>query len=617
MKSIHLLFLFLTSVFFAQSQTLLNEGFEGEFPPANWTLINGNAPSGYDWAHNTDTALGYVNFKKTPYPSFRGLGSMVYEFDETVAAKAWAITPSLSLTNGRSYTITFYYAVFKSQFPEKLKVTVGNAAVIEAQNTVLWDNNGGTALTNDFAWTKATINYTAPSSGNFYFGFNCYSDPNMFALMVDDIKVETTPTAAPPCAALTAPGNGAINISAPQALFTWDSASAAAEYIFKLGTTSSPDSVGVFTGKSAYQSNLAYNTTYYWTVVPKNAVGSAAGCPVYSFTTQAAPPVPVNDDCAGAIPVTAGSALQGSTKSATQSMAAEACNGGLTGNANDDVWFKYTPAQSGNTAITLTPDLIFDGVINAYSGACGSLVSLACVDSGFDGENETLTLQNLTAGETYYFRVYGFDNTGKDGSFTLTVSTASESTLPVHITEFKGEQYGQQNMLSWTTQTEQNNKGFELQRSANGRDFSTLAFISSKASYGNSSLLLLYKYTDVKPLATNNYYRLKQIDIDGRSKTSNTVLLKGAKTNALALSHIYPNPAKSSVNVILTAPAATKVNIIVTDLAGKPVMQQAAQLASGDNNLSLNVNILPSGNYIIKAVSANSSLKAVSKFVKQ
>lgn len=616
MKSIHLLFLFLTSIFFAQSQTLLNEDFEGDFPPANWTLINGNAPAGYNWAHNTDTTLGYVNFKKAPYPAFQGLGSMVYEFDTTVA-KAWAITPSLNLTNGTSYTITFYYAVFKSQYPEKLKVTVGNAATIEAQNTILWDNNGGTELTNDNAWTKATIKYTPASSGNFYFGFNCYSDPDMFALMIDNIKVETTPTAAPPCAALTAPGNGATNISAPQALFTWDSASTASDYIFKLGTTSSPDSIDILPGKSVYQSDLGYNTTYYWTVVPKNAVGSAAGCPVYSFTTQAAPPVPVNDDCAGAIPVTAGSAVQGSTKSATQSMSAEVCNGGFTGNANDDVWFKYTPAQSGHTTITLTPDLIFDGVINAYSGSCGSLVSLACADSGLDSESETLTLQNLTAGETYYFRVYGFDNAGKDGSFTLTVSTASESTLPVNITEFKGEQYGQQNILSWTTQTEQNNKGFEVQQSADGRNFSALAFIGSKASAGNSSSLLSYNYIDVKPLANNNYYRLKQIDIDGRSKTTNTVLLKGVKTNALALSHIYPNPAKSSVNVVLTAPAATKVNIIVTDLAGKPVMQQAAQLASGDNTLSLNVNTLPSGTYIIKAVSANSSLKAVSKFIKQ
>jgi len=386
---------------------------------------------------------------------------MVYESNATVAAKAWAISPSLSLTSGISYTLTFYYVVFKSQNPEKLKITVGNAAAIDAQTTVLWDNNGGTQLANDSAWTKATINYTPNASANFYFGFNCYSDANEYALMADNIKVEVAPTTAPPCAVIKTPADGAAGITAPQALFTWDSASAASEYIFKLGTTSTPDSIGFSAGKVTYQPDLLYGTTYYWSIVPKNTAGSAQGCPVYSFTTQAAPPPPVNDECSGAIVISAGSAVTASTRSATQSMAAEACNGAPAGDANDDVWFKFTAPKSGSTTITLTPDLIFDGVINAYSGTCGSLVSLACADQGFDGEIETLTLSNLTAGETYYFRVYGYGNAGKDGSFTLNLSG---TTLPVSITNFKGEQNGTQNILSWTTLTEQNNKGFELQR---------------------------------------------------------------------------------------------------------------------------------------------------------
>ena len=617
MKCFCLLFLSLTFILFAQSQTLLHEDFEGaDFPPAGWTLVNGNAPAGYNWARNTDSTLGYVSTKKTPYPTFQGSGSIVYEFDN-IAAKAWAITPALSLTNGNSYTITFYYAVYTSLYPEKLKVTVGNAATIEAQNSVLWDNNGGTQLTNDEAWIKATISYTPASSGNFYFGFNCYSDPEMFALMIDNIKVEAAPAAAPPCAALTAPGNGAVNISAPQALFTWDSASAASEYEFKLGTTHSTESADVLTGKAAFQSDLAYNTTYYWTVVPKNAAGSAAGCPVYSFTTQPVPPLPVNDECSGAIPLTAGSPLNASSRSATQSMTAEACNGN-TGNANDDVWFKFTASQAGKATIILTPDLMFDGVMHAYSGGCNSLVGLACADLNFNGEPDTLTLSNVISGETYYFRVYGFDDAGEDGSFTLTVSeTASESTLPVTITNFKGEHIGEQNVLLWTTLTEQNNKGFELQRSANGKDFSMVAFIESKAIDGNSSSAITYEFTDIKPFAANSFYRLKQVDKDGKSILSDVVFLKGRQPNSLALSNVYPNPAKSNVNLVLAAPALTKVSVIVTDVAGKLMMQQAAQLLNGENRLSLNVNALPPGTYLIKAAGANGAKAAVSKFVKQ
>ena len=97
--------------------------------------------------------------------------------------------------------------------------------------------------------------------------------------------------------------------------------------------------------------------------------------------------------------------------------------------------------------------------------------------------------------------------------FAATFSfSASSITLPVSLINFKGERNSFRNVLSWTTLTEQNNRGFELQRSANGTNFSTPAFIASKAFSGNSNLSLSYKYEDVKPFTGSCYYRLKQID---------------------------------------------------------------------------------------------------------
>lgn len=613
MKKTYLLIFLLASLFSAKSQTLLKEDFESEtFPPLNWTIIKGDASKGYNWSYNNDPNLAYVDSTHKPYPTFLGTGSMVYEAD-TIKADAWAITPSVSLKKGISYTISFYYRSARAETPEKLKVTVGTDATIIGQSTVLWNNNGSTGLANDSAWTLGTMNFVAAASRNFYFGFNCYSDPNTFALVVDNIKIEVTPATVPPCATRVAPANGAVNITAPQAFFTWTNSPSATETLFKIGKNNPPDSIGNMQGGNKYYSDLEYNTTYYWSVVPKNAVGLAVGCPVYSFTTQPAPPVPSNDDPAGAIAIAANETVSAYTKSATQTMAADFCNEYL-GNANDDVWFTFTPLQSGSADITLTPDMIFDGVMDAYSGTPGSFVSLACADQTFEGEQEVLTLPDLTAGKTYYFRVYGFGDAGKDGSFRI---TASGITLPVNITSFKGERSGPANILTWTTLSEQNNKGFELQRSANGKDFGTIAFIASAAYGGNSSSALNYTFADAKAFAGNTYYRLKQIDKDGRSKTTNIVLLKGSQTNALTLANVYPNPAKSLVNINVRAAALNRINITLTDLAGRPVMQQTAQVTAGDNNLSLNVNKLPSGSYIIKAVCANGGETAVSKFVKQ
>lgn len=613
MKKTYLFLIFLAGFFVAKSQPLLDEGFEsGVFPPAGWTLLNGNAPAGKYWKSNTDTSLKYVKTNSKPYPTYLGMGSMVYEAD-TINANAWAITPAMSLTAGVSYTVSFYYRVANDSFPEKLKVTAGTDTTINAQTTILWNNNGGTALANDTAWTQGRTSFTPGASGNFYFGFNCYSDSNRIALVLDNIKIEATSTAFPPCATRLSPANGATNVTAPEALFTWSTPSSATKVIFELGKTNPPDTIDIINASARYFSNLAYNTTYYWSVVPLNDSGSASGCPVYSFTTQVAPPIPANDNPAGAIAIAANGSVAGYTRSATQTQVADSCNGDI-GNANDDVWYTFTPSQSGSAAITLTPDLNFDGVMVAYSGTPGSFVTIACADQGVEGQQEMLMLPNLTAGVTYYFRVYGYGDSAKDGSFKL---TASGITLPVEITSFKGVRNGYINVLSWTTLTEQNNKGFELQRSANGRDFSSLKFISTKAADGNSSLELRYEFADVKVFAGNAYYRLKQIDIDGRSKTSNIVLLKGIQTNALTLSNVYPSPANSVINIILTAPSLNKVDIVIMDIAGKPVMRQAAQLASGSNNFTIYINKLPPGAYLIKAVCASGCETAVSKFIKQ
>lgn len=612
MKKVYLFFFCFSFVFFARSQPKLAEDFEsGVFPPSGWTLLNGNPSPAYDWTYNSDPNLAYVNSTKQNYPAYLGDGSMVYETDK-INANAWAITPPVSLTNGVSYTITFYYRVASAAFPEKLKVTVGSEATINGQSAILWNNNGSTALANDSAWTQAMIHYTPGASGDFYFGFNCYSDSNRFALVIDNINIDTTPTAVPPCATKLTPVNGATNVSAPEALFTWRNPSAAADVLFEIGTTNPPAIIDSSKITSRYYSDLAYSTTYYWSIVPANAMGPAVGCPVYSFTTQAAPPVPANNEPAGAIAIDAYGSVSGSTKSASQTQVADSCNGDI-GNANDDVWFTFTPLQSGTASITLTPDLSFDGVINAYSGSPGSFTSIACADQGAEGQQEILTLPDVTAGKTYYFRVYGFGNAGKDGSFTL---AASGITLPVSITSFKGERNGFRNVLSWTTLSEQNSKGFELQRSVNGRDFVTLAFIVSKAPGGNSTATLNYVFNDLKPFTANCYYRLKQVDKDGRSKISDIILLKGTRANVFALSNVYPNPAKSIINIILTASADNKADIIITDIAGKPIMRQAAQLAAGNNNLSLDVNKLPAGSYIIRAMCANGET-ALSKFVKQ
>ncbi len=148
------------------------EGFEGTFPPTGFTMIN--AGTGNSWV--TSTVF------------HSGAKAMAYNFSSTQPANAWAITPGQQLYAGVTYNVSFWYKVISASFPEKLKVTVGTSNTVPAQTTILWNNNGGSSLTNT-TYAQGTATYTPSSDGIYYFGWNCYSDLDEDVLYVDDISI--------------------------------------------------------------------------------------------------------------------------------------------------------------------------------------------------------------------------------------------------------------------------------------------------------------------------------------------------------------------------------------------------------------------------------------------
>ncbi len=188
--------------------------------------------------------------------------------------------------------------------------------------------------------------------------------------------------------------------------------------------------------------------------------------------------------------------------------------------------------------------------------------------------------------------------------------------VPITLASFTGTKQTAGNLLSWTTATELNNTGFELQRSADGVNFSALVFVPSKADNGNSNSNLSYSYVDKKSLATG-YYRLKQIDKDGKSSLSAIVLLKGNKANGIELTSIYPNPAINNLNIVLASSKTTNVSLLISDLSGKTILMQQASVIDGDNAVKINVSLLAKGTYTIKAISNDGSETAIGKFIKQ
>jgi hypothetical protein len=143
-------------------------------------------------------------------------------------------------------------------------------------------------------------------------------------------------------------------------------------------------------------------------------LGLAALCLGSSAFAQA----PANDNCSGAITLSVNSTCVGTAGNATGATQSQA---GCTGTANDDVWYKFV-ATSTSHNVSVTGASGYDAVLQVFSGTCGSLSSLSCRDVTFGGGTETATLTGLTAGATYFVRVYDwYSSTLANPSFTVCV----------------------------------------------------------------------------------------------------------------------------------------------------------------------------------------------------
>jgi hypothetical protein len=115
--------------------------------------------------------------------------------------------------------------------------------------------------------------------------------------------------------------------------------------------------------------------------------------------------------------------------------------------------------------------------------------------------------------------------------------------LPVKFVTFTAQQLKNKVVLHWQTATEQNNRGFEIQRKLEGQNYKTIGFVASGNANGNSNQTSAYSYNDMSDPGKPGqvFYRLKQIDLDGNSSFSEVRFINYNMEETTVL--IYPNPA--------------------------------------------------------------------------
>ena len=216
----------------------------------------------------------------------------------------------------------------------------------------------------------------------------------------------------------------------------------------------------------------------------------------------------------------------------------------------------------------------------------------------------------------YFIGFHCYSDSAKGGISIDDISLEVTNTLPVTLLNFSGEVNAKQNLLHWSTASEQNNTGFEVQRSNDGHSFNKVGFVNTKAANGNSNLKINYDFSDIGFAASANYYRLKQIDKDGKFNYSNIVVLN-ENVVANGSIEVYPNPAKNILNVKFTSANNRNATILIADVSGKIVLNKTININNDEGLIQLDISQFAAGAYLIKLISADGAKKTTMKFVKQ
>jgi len=190
-----------------------------------------------------------------------------------------------------------------------------------------------------------------------------------------------------------------------------------------------------------------------------------------------------------------------------------------------------------------------------------------------------------------------FANNGGTGN--QYVAVYNSTTTPLQFISFTAQKQNDNALLQWQTANEVNTNYFNVQRSSNGKDFTTIGNVNATDISGVNN----YTYTDlltsnVSPL-TNLYYRLQEIDKDGSSTYSSIATISFTNQPSITIS---PNPAKGTVYV-----TGTNIKYItIADNSGKNIISQAV---NNQTHVAVNISNLAAGIYIVKVTDAQDNVQ--------
>lgn len=305
--------------------------------------------------------------------------------------------------------------------------------------------------------------------------------------------------------------------------------------------------------------------------------------------------------------------------------------GGVTGTAKgaDDATrtFAYGVYGSGTlTNLSFTPTVTSDSTKTTYNGsnnpgAFGTSFAIAYIYNGIDftcvtstpacgnRHTDTVTIVIRCNELPDSIRVLGIEGAGApfSGCYPDADMLLNLTVFPVVWAGFEAhkQEYGVD--LEWTTASESNNDYFLVQRSVNnGSSYETIGQIDA---VGNSSKSNSYAFTDARPVSGTNFYKIVQVDLDGRQSESEVRQLKYEAPSGMNWTQIGPNPVRDFVSVGYYVDENQSLSLSIVDLQGRIVMTKEVSAITGVNMLQLDLSGFANGFYSMQLQGAKGVLE--------
>lgn len=358
----------------------------------------------------------------------------------------------------------------------------------------------------------------------------------------------------------------------------------------------------------------------------------------FNQTVTCGPPPAQPQDCAGGITICSSQAIINNSASTGDVPDLNSSNQGcLTSGERQGTWYYFSPQTSGTIAFSITPangtdDYDF-AVWGPYANAqCPTGPPLRC---SYDAPGPYTTGLNATAtqttegaggtgwvrdiaalaGQVYVLYVDNFSSTGQAFTLNWQLSNGSSldcTTLPVELISLEASPNDPVIDVTWATATEHNSQHFNVERSPDNETFTPIGTVTAA---GNAQFRNDYLFVDQNPYRGANYYRLEQVDIDGNTMRTHTVVATLSNGNGRPV--IYPNPAMDLLRVAFNSPMDGPAVLFVEDALGRAIVRISTVLLHGDQQAEVPLDRLATGWYNLRIALPDGSLMQGGGFLKK